>query len=354
MSESAVGRLLPIAAYARALMPQLRLQFGPPDENLAQIVRNQFRFNWLLLAIALVVFDLCLLLTTFRIRPLGYLMVLAVACLYGILGNYRGRWFLTRPRAFAMSTALAQIILALAVMTSISYIATAADLPLQDARLFAADLAVGFDFRAILGHVNDRVWLIQILAFGYNAISWEIWLIVVVLPLAGYTRRTAEYISAWLLGLGITCCITMIVPAIGVYQALGTAVADFPNITPQSYLDTLVEIPLLREGALRTLDLGQLLGVVTFPSFHAATAILYGWALWPVRWARPFNLALNGVMLVATPICGGHYLMDVLAGVAVAIAAICAAPYGASLIDRLEQRLSTALNRYPIEVTASS
>jgi hypothetical protein len=337
MSNTTTRRPLPIAAHARALIAPKGLQFGPPDEALAQLVRKQFRFNWLLLAIAVAVFDLCLLLTNFRVRPLGYLLVLAVACLYGIGGNYRGRWSQTRPRVFAMSTALAQIILALAVLTSISYIATAADLPLQDARLFAADRAVGFDFRAILSHVNDRVWLIEILAFGYNAISWEIWLIVVALPLAGYTRRTAEYISAWLLGLGITCCITIIVPAIGVYQALGTAASDFPNITPQSYLDTLVEIPLLREGALRTLDLGQLLGVVTFPSFHAATAVLYGWALWPVRWARPFNLALNGVMLAATPICGGHYLMDVLAGVVVATAAIYAARYGASLIDWLER-----------------
>ena len=324
-----------------------------PEGEEAQLVRKQFRFNWLLLAVAVTVFDLCLQLTDFRVRPLGYLLALAVACLYGIGGNYRGRWSQTRPRAFAMSTALAQTILGLAVLTSISYVATAADLPLQDARLFAADQAVGFDFRIILRHVNDRAWLIEILAFGYNAISWEIWLIVVALPLVGYTRRPAEYISAWLLGLGMTCCITILVPAIGVYQALGSAAAEFPNITPQSYLDTLAEIPLLREGALRTLDLRHLLGVVTFPSFHAATAVLYGWALWPVRWARPFNLALNGVMLAATPICGGHYLMDVLAGVAVATAAICLARYGASLIDRLEQRPGMAPTRYPVEVNAA-
>jgi hypothetical protein len=252
-----------------------------------------------------------------------------------------------------MATAFAQTILALAVLTSISYIAAAADFPLQDARLFAADQAVGFDFRAMLHYVNDRTWLIQILAFGYNAISWEIWLIVVALPLVGYTRRTAEYLSAWLLALGITCGITIVVPAIGVYQMLGSAASDFPNIVPQGYLDTLAEVPLLRDGALRTLDLSHLLGVVTFPSFHAATAVLYGWALWPVRWARPFNLALNGVMLVATPMCGGHYLMDALAGVTVAVGAICAAGYGGRIIDMLQQRRSAAPAQYQIEANLS-
>src|SRR5262249_14325691 len=92
-------------------------------------------------------------------------------------------------------------------------------------------------------------------------------------------------------------------------------------------------MPLLRAGTLRTLDLEHFGGAVTFPSFHAAAAILYAWALWPLRWVRPFSLAVNGLMLVATPIGGGHYLVDVLAGVMVAAGSISAARFAARLLD---------------------
>lgn len=352
MSEPTAGRLLSIATSARALLSQSGEEHQSRQGE-ALIAWKQFRFNWLLLGVALAIFDICLLLTDFRIQPLGYFIALAVAALYGVCGYWRALAFWDRPRVWSLLTTLAQAILALSVMTSLSYIVTGADLPLQDTRLLAADRALGFDFPAILHVVNDRAWLIQILAWGYNAISWQIWLIILGLPLLGHHRRAAEYISAFVLALMVTCCITMLVPAIGVYQALGAVASDFPNINPQSYYDTLTEIPRLRTGALRTLDLAHLLGVVTFPSFHAATAVLYGWALWSVRWARPFNLAVNGTMLVATPICGGHYLVDVLAGVTVAIGAICAAGYGANLIDRLEQRRAAAPGRYPIEANAS-
>jgi hypothetical protein len=54
-----------------------------------------------------------------------------------------------------------------------------------------------------------------------------------------------------------------------------------------------------------------------------------------MRWFRPLNLLVNGAMIAATPIGGGHFLVDVLAGVAVAAASIYAARWiGDSLTAR--------------------
>jgi hypothetical protein len=72
------------------------------------------------------------------------------------------------------------------------------------------------------------------------------------------------------------------------------------------------------------------LGVLTFPSFHAVSAVLYAWAFWPIRWLRPLALLCNGAMMAATPVGWGHYLVDLLAGIVVAAAAI----YAARLIVR--------------------
>ena len=91
---------------------------------------------------------------------------------------------------------------------------------------------------------------------------------------------------------------------------------------------------LLRDGSLRTLDLFHINGVLTFPSFHAASAALYIWGLWPMRWLRPLNLLVNGAMIAATPIGGGHFLVDVLGGVAVAASIYAARWSGANLAIR--------------------
>jgi membrane-associated phospholipid phosphatase len=40
---------------------------------------------------------------------------------------------------------------------------------------------------------------------------------------------------------------------------------------------------------------------------------------------RPVAILANGLMLASTPIDGGHYFIDIFAGIAVAVAAIAAA-----------------------------
>jgi hypothetical protein len=148
---------------------------------------------------------------------------------------------------------------------------------------------------------------------------------VVVLSLAGRYLQTGKFVLAFLIALLATTCITVLVPAIGAYGVAGVLPSDYSNFEPQGYLDTLRDLPLLRDGNLRALDLFRLGGVVTFPSFHAAAAVLYAWALWPVRWIRWLALLPNAAMLVATPIGGGHFLADVIAGIIVAGLSILAA-----------------------------
>jgi membrane-associated phospholipid phosphatase len=91
---------------------------------------------------------------------------------------------------------------------------------------------------------------------------------------------------------------------------------------------------------LRHLDLFGLGGIVTFPSFHAASAVLYAWALWPVRWMRPIVVLAFTAMLAATPINGGHYLIDIIAGTAIAILAIAAARRAGRLVAKWQVRIA--------------
>jgi membrane-associated phospholipid phosphatase len=188
--------------------------------------------------------------------------------------------------------------------------------------LLAWDRALGLDFRSYLDFVNARPVLIGPLAIGYRSIAWQILGIMIVLPLAGYYRRSAEAICAFTLALVATTCISALVPAIGVYGMLDVYASDFPNIEPQGYYDTLHDAPLVRAGILHGLNLSRLVGILTFPSFHAASAALYIWAFSPLRWLRLLLVPCNILMIAASPVGGGHYFVDVFAGIAVSAAAI--------------------------------
>ena len=68
MSEPAAGPLLPVANYTYALILRRNQELHQPREGETLVAWKQFRFNWLLLAVVLAVFDLCLLLTDFHLR----------------------------------------------------------------------------------------------------------------------------------------------------------------------------------------------------------------------------------------------------------------------------------------------
>src|SRR5262249_48360851 len=74
----------------------------------------------------------------------------------------------------------------------------------------------------------------------------------------------------------------------------------------------------------RSIPLDNLEGLITFPSFHTAGAIMFIWALRKVPYVRRPALALNAALLAATLIDGTHYFIDLVGGAVVAFAAIAA------------------------------
>jgi membrane-associated phospholipid phosphatase len=83
----------------------------------------------------------------------------------------------------------------------------------------------------------------------------------------------------------------------------------------------------LRDGSLRHLELFKLAGIVSFPSFHTASGVLYIWALWPVRYFRWAAIATNAWMIAATPLIGAHYVIDVIGGIGVAAGSVLFTKY---------------------------
>ena len=124
------------------------------------------------------------------------------------------------------------------------------------------------------------------------------------------------------------------------YGLMWTMVLTYPLMTavgplsylwhgPLPYLPESEEwqaalIPALRAHQVHYVDLAQLRGLVSAPSFHTVAAVLYIRAAWPHRELRAPLVAVNAAMLLSTPVEGTHYLIDMILGAVVAVVAIVA------------------------------
>ena len=297
-----------------------------PTTTEVETAWRYFLVNWIFIGSMGVALALALVLTDFSIELTGLAIAVGYVGLYAGFAHANACSPRRRdPQVMFVLGGTAQIVLITAVMTPLTYVAAAANLPMQDANLLAIDRALGFDWAGYVRYVDAHPALAAWLNYGYTMIRWPIFAIPVVLAAKHRFARIEEFTFAFGFALIATTIVSGLVPAIGVFQQIGLDPAVLKHIDPQPYLDQLRDLPPTRDGALRHLELLGLGGIVTFPSFHAASAALYAWALWPVKWMRPIVVLAFTAMLGATPINGGHYLIDMIAGIAVAVVAIFAA-----------------------------
>jgi membrane-associated phospholipid phosphatase len=304
---------------------------GGPEEQAAW---RLFGCNWMMLGLMAGALATGLALAGFTIAPASALKPAAVIGAYLGYTYYSCRWQKKRdPRVAFILGSTGQLLLIPVLMTPLTYVAAAANLPLQDVALNALDRALGLDWTAYFNFVYGHYALLYGATLAYSMIGWPVFGVPIALGWTGRFQRLQEFTLAFGIALIATTIISALLPAMGTYDLLH--VTPDPKIfTPGSYLEQVRDLPMVRDGSLRHLSYGRLAGIVTFPSFHAAAAALYLWALWPVRWIGRAALAVNIAMLLATPIGGGHYFVDVFAGIGIAAASVLTAKWLAKRLLR--------------------
>jgi len=292
--------------------------------NKEKLAWRLFTLNWVPNGVLALALALGLLLTGFSLRIEGMLLPLGLVVFFA--GVSYGYAFTDRHNsrvAFILGS-IAQLGLMLLLVRPVIYILAAANLPLQDANLAYIDRVLGLDWQAYFHFFYDRPTLIPYVVFCYAMIGWPVFGIPIVLGSSRHYCRLQQFILAWMLTLIAATIVSPLLPAIGTYHQYGIQL-DISKFNPGNYLIQLRDLPLLRDGSLRVLDSAALGGIITFPSFHAAAAVLYLWAFWSIWWMRPVALIVNVGMLLVTPMGGGHYFVDVFAGIGIAVLAIAAA-----------------------------
>ncbi len=204
----------------------------------------------------------------------------------------------------------------------LSYATTAFNLPLLDQWYALADSSMGLDWLAIMRAIADVPHLPGVLRFFYSSSLPHVVLAIVALGVAGQYERLKTFIFLLAVTGSLTCFLSGLLPASGA----------FPYHAPSAELRSAFGMEVgvwhvahfngLRDGTFNLIDLASVQGLVTFPSYHAALAIVCAWATWSVRAVAWPSAILGGLILLATPHIGGHFVVDIFGGAAIAFGAI--------------------------------
>jgi membrane-associated phospholipid phosphatase len=286
-------------------------------------LRRLDRLIWAAIAAVAAIVLAAPFLSGFSIKWSTFVSPLLASAVLTLVAWFYRRW---RPDERLASGAenTAQLIAFAAVAAPLSYLAASADWPLQDQMLDVVDRTLRLDWRGLLNWMNGEPKIYAVLHPIYLSLTLQMTAAALGLAFTGRLLRLRLYLLAFILAALVTIAISAVLPAAGAWPYYSLTAADSPHVTPVVSNSWPVFYGL-RDGSFRTLVAIGSEGIISFPSLHAALAVILVFALWPVPILGWLVFALNLVMLAATPIDGSHYFSDVLAGVAVAVFSFAAA-----------------------------
>ena len=202
-----------------------------------------------------------------------------------------------------------------------TYLTATLPFPLTDRELVEIDAGLGFSWPAWFHFVNSHPLLNGLFVILYTSLLPECAASILYFAHRRRNDRIAEFLFGALISILITATISGIFPALGAFAHFGVAGPAWANY-PSHLL-------ALRQGTAASFSVNEFQGIITMPSYHTVLAILIVYAFRGCGRLFALALALNGLMLLSLPSEGGHYVIDVIAGVAVAAVTIAITSAGA-------------------------
>jgi membrane-associated phospholipid phosphatase len=193
----------------------------------------------------------------------------------------------------------------------LTYLCAASALPLQDAALTKIDHAIGFDWLVWRNTVLAWPVLHWALFLAYASLMPQIVFSILFFPIVGMSERNIELLLLAALTLLPTALISALSPVLGPFATFGGDEATF-----------LPDLLALRAGGPWHFNLTAMQGIIQMPSYHMVLAILFTYAFRGTGRVGWGIAGLNALMLLSIPPIGGHYLVDMIGGGAIALLCI--------------------------------
>lgn len=230
--------------------------------------------------------------------------VAADFAIFGLWARERNQYasFISVNMAFYALTAVVMGVLT----TGIQY----SPFPRIDAVLSRWDARLGWDTVAVLSWVAERPALRKFLALCYNTTELQLIAAPFVAAFAHDKRRLRVYLYAIVYSSFVGSLFYYFFPSSG-----PAGVFESPHFMSVQRLTHLKYQQVHNCQPVTTL-LG---GLIAFPSFHVAWSVLATYAAKPRIWIFSLLAVLNVMVISSTVLLGWHYLVDVPAGIALAL-----------------------------------
>jgi hypothetical protein len=198
----------------------------------------------------------------------------------------------------------------------LSYLLVSTRAPLVDPTLAAWDHALGFDWLALQRWLQDHARAGRLLELAYASGLLQILFVVLFLGMTARAAQLENFMCLFILATLLAVLLSGPFPAAGAWKWFAPA-SGAVDLASQA------DFEALRDGRLRHIPLRDMQGLISIPSLHAAMAVLFVHGMRRTALFGSF-VVVDAAMLVSTPVSGGHYLVDVVAGGLLALALIVA------------------------------
>ncbi len=235
-------------------------------------------------------------------------------------------WYVRRQEngfpAFLFVNTLLQIIVLSVTNLLLNYLVASMGRPLVDDQLVAMDAALGFSWLGFMHWLNGQPMLARILSISYDSMAPQIMVLPLLLCIWRKMDHLVQYPFIFTVSLVLTLSFAGLWPALAgfIHYDINLAV-DFPNLHPAAAFLHQTDVEHLRSGTFGAMG-SNTRGLVTFPSFHATAGLVLIYLFWTIKPLRWPALALNCALIFSVIGDGGHYLVDLLGGLAIGAFAI--------------------------------
>ncbi|MDN3645613.1 phosphatase PAP2 family protein [Pontixanthobacter aestiaquae] len=190
------------------------------------------------------------------------------------------------------------------------------NMPIADSTLAAADAAIGLDMAEVVRLSAETPWLSSILHFAYNWSALAVVVAVIGMLAFKQSTRAWELVLTAVISMQIVAVISMFFPAKGTAFFYDLIHLQGNGIPAGAAVYAGETFDWFYHGSETVVGLADLNGVVVFPSFHTVLGLLATQALWNTK-ARWPAIIWSAAVIVSTVPMGGHYAVDLAAGISV-------------------------------------
>lgn len=141
---------------------------------------------------------------------------------------------------------------------------------------------------------------------------------------SGRCQEVYRFCFATAVGALIAILIWAIIPSLGAKSIYWLSPAVQHRLVVEVTCDYGRELVGLLHNGPGFISPRDIRGLIAFPSYHAALALLAIWYARSISWLRWPALLLNLLVMVSAPVQGGHHLIDIFGGILVGALSILA------------------------------